>query len=129
MVLLATGLPRERFQVEVAVLTRLGPLQTDLAAAGIPVTLIGKRHKADPLALGKLARFLKDRRFDVLQTWIFAANTYGRLAARRAGVPVVVAAEMAVDLWKTRSHLSSTAASPAGPIASWATRSRRRLLP
>lgn len=106
MVLLATGLPRERFQVEVAALTRLGPLEADLRAAGIPVTLIGKRLKADPFALGRLVRFLKERRFDVVQTWIFAANTYGRLAARRARVPVVITAEMAVDLWKGRTQLA-----------------------
>ena len=36
----------------------------------------------------------------MVQTWIFAANTYGRVAARLARVPVVVVAEMAVDLWK-----------------------------
>ena len=100
MVLLATGLPRDRFRVEVAALTRLGPLAADLEAAGVPVTRIGKRHKADPFALTKLARFLNAKNFDVVQTWIFAANVYGRLAARWARVPVVVTAEMAVDLWK-----------------------------
>ena len=47
MVLLAAGLPRDRFQVEVATLTRLGPLEADLRAAGIPVTNLGKRFKAD----------------------------------------------------------------------------------
>jgi glycosyltransferase involved in cell wall biosynthesis len=106
MVLLAAGLPRERFRVEVATLTRLGPLGAELEAAGIPVTPIGKRWKADPLALGRLTRFLKAKRFDVVQTWIFAADVYGRIAAHRAGVPVVVTSEMAVDLWKTRAHLA-----------------------
>ena len=100
MVLLAKGLPRDRFRVEVATLTRLGPLQAELEAAGIPVTSIGKRFKVDPFALSRLVRFLKAGRFDVVQTWIFAANTYGRVAARMAGVPVVVTTEMAVDLWK-----------------------------
>ncbi len=100
MVMLAKGLPRDRFQVEAATLTRSGPLEAELAAAGVPVTSIGKRLKVDPFALRRLTRFLKDGRFDVVQTWIFAANAYGRLAARRAGVPVVVTAEMAVDLWK-----------------------------
>jgi glycosyltransferase involved in cell wall biosynthesis len=106
MVLLARGLPRERFRVEVAALTRLGPLEAELREAGIPVTLIGKRLKADPFALGRLTRFMKSRRFDVVQTWIFAADTYGRAAAHRAGVPVVVTCEMAVDLWKSRWHLA-----------------------
>ena len=100
MVLLAKGLPRDRFRVEVAALTRLGPLEAELNAAGVPVTLIGKRFRLDPLALARLTRFLKAGSFDVVQTWIFAANTYGRIASRLAGVPVVVVAEMAVDQWK-----------------------------
>jgi glycosyltransferase involved in cell wall biosynthesis len=106
MVLLALGLPRDRFRVEVAALTRLGPLKAELDEAGVPVTLIGKRHKVDPWALGRLARFLRAGRFDVVQTWIYAADTYGRVAARWAGIPVVVTAEMAVDLWKGRSELA-----------------------
>lgn len=106
MVLLAQGLPRDRFAVEVAALTRLGPLEADLRASGIPVTLIGKHAKVDPLALGRLIRFLRRGRFDVIQTWIHAADSYGRVAARRAGVPVVVSAMMAVDLWKGRAELA-----------------------
>jgi glycosyltransferase involved in cell wall biosynthesis len=102
MVLLAKGLPRDRFQVEVAALSRLGPLESELRDAGIPVTAIGKRFKFDPIALITLARFLRTRKFDVMQTWIFAANTYGRVASRLSHVPVVVVAEMAVDLWKGR---------------------------
>ncbi|MDT0478287.1 glycosyltransferase, partial [Streptomyces sp. DSM 41014] len=54
----------------------------------------------------RLTRFLKARRFDVVHTWIFAADAYGRIAARRAGVPVVVTSEMAVDLWKGRAELA-----------------------
>ena len=106
MVILAKGLPRDRFRVQVAALTRLGPLQADLEAAGIPVTLIGKRLKLDPLSLARLVRFLKSGRFDVVQTWIFAANTYGRVAAHLAGVPIVITTEMAVDLWKGKLERS-----------------------
>jgi glycosyltransferase involved in cell wall biosynthesis len=106
MVLLATGLPRARFAVEVAALTRLGPLAPELRAAGIAVTPLRKRHKLDGWVLARLVGLLRSKRFDVVQTWIFAANTYGRLAAHWAQVPVVVTAEMAVDLWKGRGHLA-----------------------
>ena len=92
MVLLATGLPRP--------VPRRGRDPDPARAAGGGtrrraglVTLVGKRLKVDLLALGRLVRLMKSRHFDVVQTWIFAANVYGRLAARRAGVPVVVAAE------------------------------------
>ncbi len=105
MVMLAEGLPRDRFEVEVAALTRLGPLVESLEAAGVPVTLIGKRHKLDPGAFVKLTRFLNTNRFDVVNTWLFAANVYGRIAVRRAKVPVVVTSEMAVDLWKSKTEL------------------------
>ncbi|WP_165071203.1 glycosyltransferase [Paludisphaera rhizosphaerae] len=100
MVMLSKDLPRDRFTVEAAVLTRSGPLEAELTAAGVPVTSIAKRHKVDPWALGRLTRFIEAGKFDVVQTWIFAANAYGRIAAKRAKVPVVVTAEMAVDLWK-----------------------------
>ena len=84
MVMLAQGLPRDRFRVEVATLTRMGPLEAELSAAGIPVTAIGKRLKVDPFALARLTSLLKNRKFDVVQTWIFAANTYGRIGAKLA---------------------------------------------
>jgi glycosyltransferase involved in cell wall biosynthesis len=106
MALLARGLPKNRFRVEAAALTRLGPFEAELRASGVPVTLIGKPLKVDPFAALRLTRFLKAKRFDVVQTWVFAANAYGRVAASWAGTPVVVTAEMAVDLWKTRAHLA-----------------------
>ena len=68
MVMLAKGLPRDRFRVEVAALTRSGPLEAELTEAGIPVTVIGKPLKLDPIALVRLARFLKAGSFDVVQT-------------------------------------------------------------
>jgi glycosyltransferase involved in cell wall biosynthesis len=105
MALLARGLPRDRFAVEVAALTRLGPLAGELDAAGVPVTLFSKRFKADLGALIRLGRWMKGRRFDVVHTWIFAANVYGRIAAHLVKVPVVVTSEMAVDRWKRRAHL------------------------
>jgi glycosyltransferase involved in cell wall biosynthesis len=106
LVLLATGLPVNRFQVQVAALTRLGPFEPQLRAAGIPVTALGKRLKLDPVALARLMQFLKVEQFDVVQTWLFAANAYGRVASHLAGTPVVVVAEMAVDLWKGRVERS-----------------------
>jgi glycosyltransferase involved in cell wall biosynthesis len=88
----------------VATLTRLGPFEADLRAAGIPTTCLNKRLKVDPMALQRLVAHLRRGRYDVVQTWIFAANVYGRIAARRARVPVVLTSEMAVDLWKGAGH-------------------------
>lgn len=106
MALLSKGLPKDRFSVEVAALTRSGPFEKELREAGIPVESIAKRRKIDPFALRRLVRFLKFKKFDVVHTWIFAANAYGRTAARIARTPVTIASEMAVDLWKRPAELA-----------------------
>ncbi len=106
MAIVAKNLPRDRFTVEVAALTRLGPFEQELRDSGIPVSLIGKAFKLDPFCLRRLTRFLKAGKFDIVQTWIFAANTYGRVAARLAKTPVVITTEMAVDLWKNNRQFA-----------------------
>jgi hypothetical protein len=80
LTLLARGLPREEFDVRVCAMTRGGPLEADLAAAGIPVTVLGKRWKFDPYAFWRLWRLIKQIKPDLVHTWIFAANAYGRAA-------------------------------------------------
>ncbi len=106
LVLLAQGLPRDRFDVHVAVLTRDGPLRTPLEEAGIPVSLINKRWKLDPFAYGRLLRQIRRLRPQLVHTWLFAANAYGRQAAWQAGVPHVLAGERCADPWKSWHQLA-----------------------
>lgn len=102
--LLAAGLPRDQFHVHVVLLTREGPRVEELDAAGVPRTLVGKRFKADPTAYFRLRRVLRELQPDVVHTFLFAANSYGRAAAKAAGVPVVIGSERCVDPWKTWRH-------------------------
>jgi len=102
--LLANHLPRDAFDVHVFLLTRDGPRSASLRSAGIPVTLIGKRFKADPSALLRLRRELQSLRPDIVHTWLFAANSFGRVAATLAKVPTVIGSERCVDPWKTEAH-------------------------
>jgi glycosyltransferase involved in cell wall biosynthesis len=99
--LLAENLPRDQFDMHVLLLTRDGPRSAGLRQAGIPVTLIGKRFKADPTALWQLRRELVRLQPDIVHTWLFAANSFGRVAARLAGVPKLIASERSVDPWKS----------------------------
>jgi len=100
LTLLACGLPRGEFDVHVAVLTHTGPLEDSLCDAGIAVTVIGKRWKFDPLSYLRLRRFIVALRPDIIHTWLFAANAYGRQAAASAGVRHIIAGERCVDSWK-----------------------------
>lgn len=106
LVLLTTRLPRELFDVHVCVLTRTGPLAEPLRQAGIPLHFIDKRWKFDPFAYRRLRGLLKKLQPDLVHTWIYAANAYGRYAARAAGVKRIVAGERCVDLWKVWHELA-----------------------
>ncbi|HEX6986620.1 MAG TPA: glycosyltransferase [Planctomycetaceae bacterium] len=100
-VLLASGLPRDRFEPHVVVLTRTGPYEEPIRRAGVPITVLNKRLKADPVALGRLRRLVSIFRPHVMHTWLFAANAYGRLVAKGPDAPRVVVSERCVDSWKS----------------------------
>lgn len=106
LTLLSLGLPKDEFEVHVAVLTRSGPLWADLEQGGIPLTLIGKRWRIDPGAYQRLRRLIEQLRPDLIHTWLFAANAYGRAAGLAAGVQNLVAGERCVDPWKSRLELT-----------------------
>lgn len=106
LALLAAGLPRDRFDVQVCVLTHTGPLEENLRAADVPLTFINKRWKLDPFAYFRLRTEIKRLQPDIVQTWLFAANAYGRQAAFSTGVKHVLASERCVDPWKGRVQLS-----------------------
>jgi len=103
--LLAPRLPRDEFDVQVCALTRGGPWKSVLEQAGIPVTVIGKSWKLDPSTLYRLYRHVRACRPTLVHSWIFAANSYGRAAAKWAGVPHLVASERCVDPWKSGLQL------------------------
>ena len=106
LALLARSLPKTEFEVHVCLLTRDGPRSQELRDAGIPVTVIGKRFKADPSALFRLKRFIVEFSPDIVHTWIFAANSFGRAAALLAKVPVILGSERCVDPWKRWWHFA-----------------------
>jgi glycosyltransferase involved in cell wall biosynthesis len=100
MTMLVRGLPRDEFEVHVCALTRGGPMLADLQQAEIPVTVIGKEWRADPRAYWRLRRQVARLRPHLVQTWLFAANAYGRRAGLACGVKHVIACERCVDPWK-----------------------------
>jgi glycosyltransferase involved in cell wall biosynthesis len=98
--LVASRLPADEFDVHAVALTRGGPYEEMLREANVPLTILHKRLKFDPVALWRLRRLIRSHRPDVLHTWLFTANAYGRLAAGRKPDPAVVVSERCVDRWK-----------------------------
>ncbi len=103
--LLATRLPRDEFDVRAIALTRGGPYADELQAAGIPLTVIGKRAKFDPFSFWRLRAELVRQDPDILHTWLFSANAYGRLCAHAIPRAKIVVSERCVDSWKANWQL------------------------
>jgi glycosyltransferase involved in cell wall biosynthesis len=100
LLLLSRGLAEQGFDVHVFALVRGGPMREEFRAAGIPTTIIGKRLHADAVATMRLVRHIGRLQPDLVHTWNFVGGLYGRLAARAARVPHIVAGEYCHDRWK-----------------------------
>ncbi len=92
LVNLIAGLDRERFEPHLCCMKEPGPLGEELQAK-IPVYHHQLAGKYDFAVLGRLTRLMKEQRIDAVVT-VGAGDKmfWGRLAAWRAGVPVVLSA-------------------------------------
>jgi glycosyltransferase involved in cell wall biosynthesis len=82
---------RSRFEVIVGSLAGEGPLHEEMRAKKVRTVALGCETRARyPLAVWRLARWLRRERADVLQTHLFDASLVGLVAARLAGTPVAV---------------------------------------
>jgi len=79
---------------------RPGRVAREIEAAGVPVFVLPKRAKVDGRLILSLVRLLRRERIHLLQTYLFTANTWGRLAGRLARVPIIVSSERNVDMWE-----------------------------
>jgi len=104
MAKLVALLDRDKFEPQVVCLTRLGPTKTILDAAGVETRLVAKRSKFDLGAFARLCAMLRRFRPDVVHTWLFTSNAYGRAAALVARAPRTFASERSTDPWKGIGH-------------------------
>jgi glycosyltransferase involved in cell wall biosynthesis len=102
----ARGLSAPRFEHAICCLAERGPLAAEAEAAAVPVFCVdefpGLRH---PFAFARLIRIIRTFRPTIVHTHLQSANLYGRLAARLARVPVVVATEHNVYVAKARRYI------------------------
>ena len=79
-------LNRKKFNAQVVSMMELGPVGEKVRTLGVPVRSLGMQQgKPNPLALARLAQWLKRDKPDVLQTWMYHADLLGSLAAKLVG--------------------------------------------
>ncbi|MEV4636422.1 glycosyltransferase [Actinoplanes sp. NPDC049548] len=78
---------------EVVTLSNPGTVADAIRADGTVVHEITMRHNHDLTAVGELRDLMRTRGYDVVHAHLYRACVFGRVAARLAGVPTIVATE------------------------------------
>lgn len=90
---LVKGLDRSMFSPAVVSLSRGGYWGEALRSLGIQVVEIERKRRGEIRRLSGLTGFFRSMRPHIVHSFLFSANTYGRMAAVLAGVPVVITSE------------------------------------
>ena len=101
LTLLAVHLPRDEYAPHVIALDRGGYYEQELRAAGISVDVLHKRFRFDPLTWYRLRARLRQLRPDIVQSFLFAANSCVRLPGITPRSSRVIVSERCVDTWKS----------------------------
>lgn len=70
----------------------------------IPVERLPIRRSKLPGGIRRLVQLFREQRFDVVQSHMLWSNFCAAVAARLAGVPVIITTEHGEDRWKTTHH-------------------------
>ncbi len=82
-----------------------GPMAARLAELNVPLTRLPRFGRVDPFLLLRLMRLMRLEKPDIVHTHLFKSDLHGRLAARWAGVPVVISTAHNNDSWAKRAPL------------------------
>lgn len=81
---------------------RPGRIAKEIESLSVPVFTLRKQGKFDLSLLASLVKLMRRERIDLLQTYLFTANTWARLAAIIAKVPLIITSERNVNMWEER---------------------------
>ena len=102
---LAARLPKLGFEVTTVTVLEGGPLEKDFERAGLKVIKLRKRGLLGRGTIEDLTELFKREKPDIVHTHLFLADMWARIAAKRAGVPVIVTTEHNVNVeYKWKHH-------------------------
>lgn len=89
----ARRLNSNKYRIIVCYLKGKGSLLEDFKRFGISVIGLGMRNRLDFTALFKLVKLIKKERIGLVHTHLIHAHIIGRIAAKLAGVPIIISTE------------------------------------
>ena len=102
---LAKGLDKTRFNPIICCLNWPGEFAHELEDIGIQVIPMHKKGKLDFLLIFRLVNLMRQHKIDIVHTHLFGSNLWGRIAAIKAKVPIIITTEHNVDVQKTGFQL------------------------
>ncbi|MCK5595640.1 glycosyltransferase, partial [bacterium] len=98
-------LDKRRYKVYLCCLFKRDKLADTMESLNVPIINFKMRARLDfdgkyLMGILKLARLMKKMQIDIVHTHLYRANIAGRIAAKLAGVPVIIANEHNIDSWK-----------------------------
>ena len=105
--MLGSRLLQSGIEVNVIALNRGGFYAQELSRAGVHVDVLGKRFRFDPLTYFRLRQRLHQLQPDIIQSFLFSANSYVRLPGIAPKSSRVIVSERCVDTWKSGWQLKA----------------------
>lgn len=90
---LVKKLDEEKYDIKIATVVGGGNLVIKFEEVGIPVKVFKKKGKIGLGVIWKIYRYLRQERPEIVHTHLFGGDTWGRIAAILARVPIIVTTE------------------------------------
>ncbi len=101
---LAKTLDRSRFNPTVCCLYDKGPFAEELERENIKVIALNKKRRVELSIIKKLIGIIRENDIHIVHTHLWGPNFWGRIAAKIAKTPVIIATEHNEDTWKSKFY-------------------------
>jgi len=102
LLLLIDNIDSTKFKISVMCLRGAGIFTRELKIRNIPVFIFNIKKK--PFSIFNVYLTIKRIKPDILQSFLFISNIFGRIVGKLAGVKVIISSQRSVDKWRRWYH-------------------------
>ena len=97
-------LNKERYEADVCCIERRGRIGEEIETLGYKVVVLDRKINIfnSPFILWEMYRLIKKNKYDVIQSSLFYANFFGRVAGILARTPLLIIEEHGIFKWKNK---------------------------